>query len=64
MMYVDGHRGVRNGARESAPDSADGVWRVSGLTRVGAAEPVSRDQILRRERGQGKKKHKSFSLFS
>ena len=25
------------------------------LTRDGTAEPVSRDQILRRERGQGKK---------
>ena len=26
---------------------------MSGLTRDGTAEPVSRDQILRRERGQG-----------
>ena len=26
---------------------------MSRLTRDGAAEPVSRDQILRRERGQG-----------
>ena len=26
----------------------------SGLTRNGTAEPLSRDQILRRERGQGK----------
>ena len=26
---------------------------VSRLTRDGTAEPVSRDQILRRERGQG-----------
>ena len=30
------------------------VWRMSRLTRHGTAEPVSRDQILRRERGQGK----------
>ena len=30
--------------------------RMSRLTRDGTAEPVSRDQILRRERGQGKKK--------
>ena len=29
-------------------------WRMSRLTREGTAEPVSRDQILRRERGQGK----------
>ena len=28
---------------------------MSRLTRYGTAEPVSRDQILRRERGQGKK---------
>ena len=26
---------------------------MSRLTRVGTAEPVSRDQIVRRERGQG-----------
>ena len=26
---------------------------MSGLTRVGTAEPVSRDQIIRRKRGQG-----------
>ena len=32
---------------------------MSRLTRDGTAEPVSRDQILRRERGQGKK-HISF----
>ena len=28
-------------------------WRMSRLTRDGTAEPVSRDQILRYERGQG-----------
>ena len=28
---------------------------MSRLTRDGTAEPVSRDQIIRRERGQGKK---------
>ena len=27
---------------------------MSGLTRDGTAEPVSQDQILRREQGQGK----------
>ena len=32
------------------------VWRMSGLSQDGTAEPVSRDQILRRERGQGKKR--------
>ena len=31
------------------------VWRMSGLSRNGTAELVSRDQILRRGRGQGKK---------
>ena len=37
-------------------DDSAWVWRLSGLTRDGAAESVSRDQILRRyyERGQGK----------
>ena len=34
---------------------------MSRLTRDGTAEPVSRDQILRRERGQGKK-HISVQL--
>ena len=30
-----------------------GVWSISGLTRnVGAAEPVSKDQIIRHERGR------------
>ena len=32
-----------------------GVWRMNRLTRDGTTEPVSRDQILRRERGQGEK---------
>ena len=35
-------------------DSACWVWRMSGLTLDGTAEPVPRDQILRRERGLGK----------
>ena len=30
------------------------VWRISRLMRDGTAEPVSRDQIVLRERGQGK----------
>ena len=29
------------------------MWRISRLPRDGTAEPVSRDQILRRERVQG-----------
>ena len=29
------------------------VWRMSRQTRDGTAGPVSQDQILRRERGQG-----------
>ena len=29
------------------------MWKRSRLTRDGTAEPVSRDQIVRRERGQG-----------
>ena len=37
------------------PDSAR-VWRMNGLTRGGTAEPYSRAQFLRRERGQGKKR--------
>ena len=40
-------------SRKYAPDSA-WVWRMSRLTRDGTAEPYSRDQTLRRERGQGK----------
>ena len=38
---------------------------MNGLTREdGTAEPVSRDRILRRERGQGNKYRYSFSLLS
>ena len=47
-------RGKREKSREEAPDSA-GVLRMSRMTRDGTAEPVSRDQILRRERKQGEK---------
>ena len=36
-----------------APDSAR-VWNMSGLTRGGTVESVSRDQVLRRERVQRK----------
>ena len=42
--------------RESTINQSDSacVWRISGLTRDGTAEPLLRDQILRRERKQGK----------
>ena len=43
--------GIREKSRKQALDSAWSM-EMSKLTRVGTAEPVSRDQILRRERGQ------------
>ena len=42
-------RGTREEPREQVLDSAWSV-EMSKLTRDGTAEPVSRDQILRRER--------------
>ena len=48
--------GRRSGTREKSRKQAlDSAWsmEMSRLTRDGIAEPVSRDQILRRERGQG-----------
>ena len=47
--------GCRRGTREEFPKQAiDSAWsmEMSKLTRDGTAEPVSRDQIPRRERGQ------------
>ena len=44
--------GTREKSRKQALDSARSM-EMSRLTRDGTAEPVSRDQILRRERGQG-----------
>ena len=50
---MNGRRsGTRNKSRKKALDSAWSM-EMSRLTRDGTAEPVSRDQILRRERGQG-----------
>ena len=46
-------RGKREESRKQALDSAWSM-EMSKLTRDGTAEPVSRDQILRRERGQRK----------
>ena len=48
--------GRRSGTREkSRKQLLDSAWsmEISRLTRDGTAEPVSRDEILRRERGQG-----------
>ena len=44
-------RGTREESRKQALDSAWSM-EISKLTRDGTAEPVSRDQILRHERGQ------------
>ena len=47
--------GRRHGTREESRKQAlDSAWsmEMSKLTRDGTAEPVSRDQILRRGRGQ------------
>ena len=44
-------RGTREESRKQALDLAWSM-EMSKLTRDGTAEPVSRDQILRRERGQ------------
>ena len=46
---------------DTTPWRKAGGKRMSGLTRDGTAEPVSQDQTLGRERGQGKF---MFSLFS
>ena len=51
LKYIKRRHVKREELRE-APDFAR-IWRVSKLTRDGTAEPVSRDQILRRERGHG-----------
>ena len=45
-------RGTWEEARKQALDSAWSM-EMNKLTRDGTAEPVSRDQILKRERGQG-----------
>ena len=46
------HRGTREESRKQALDSAWSM-EMSRLMRDETAEPVSRDQFLRRERGQG-----------
>ena len=48
------NRRRRRTREESRKQALDSAWsmEMSKLTRDGTAEPVSRDQILRRERGQ------------
>ena len=52
MRAVDGMEETEESVSTVSIRFSLGVWRVSGLTLDGTAEPVSRDQILRRERGQ------------
>ena len=54
---VSKHQPIRLSTDQSDQSDSARVRRISGLTQDATAEPVSRDQILRRERGQGKKKH-------
>ena len=53
VPLMNGHR--RGTREESCKQALDSAWSMgmSRLTRVGTAEPVSRNQVLRRERGQG-----------
>ena len=51
QMDAAAERGMNPVRKKSTKFSLS--MEVSRLTRDGAAEPVSRDQILRRERGQG-----------
>ena len=54
---MNGRRcGNREESREQASDSTY-VWIMSRLTRIGTAEPISRDQILRREWALGNSIH-------
>ena len=65
-MAVDVEDGHRRGNRdvEQEPVSEHRinplVWRMGGLARAGAAEAVSTDQSIRRERGR----EDSFYIFS
>ena len=60
IPLMNGRR--RRTREESRKQALDSAWsmEMSKLTRDGTAEPVSRDQILRRERGQ-RKKHFPYS---
>ena len=50
---AESRRGIPWVSTINQSDSAR-VWRMSRPTRDGTAEPVSRNRVLRRERGQGK----------
>ena len=50
-VYTDAVAESGRNRKHHIDDSA-GLWRMSGLTRDGTTEPVSRDQIFRREWGQ------------
>ena len=50
-IMIRRRRGTRQESRKQALESARSM-EMSKLTRDGTAEPVSRDQILRRKRGQ------------
>ena len=56
-MSVDGlsrrRRRNQDESRERDPDLAS-AWRIIRLAHDGTTEPVSLDQIIRRERGKGK----------
>ena len=56
VLLIPIMNGRRSGTWEnSRKQDLDSVWsmEMSRLTRDGTAEPVSRGQIFRRERGQG-----------
>ena len=53
VPIMNGHRrGTREESRKQALDSVFSM-EMSMLTRDGTAEPVSREQFIRRQRGQG-----------
>ena len=59
-MAVDGIDGSHRGKRKEGEECVSKhqirhgrAWRLSGMARDRTAEPVSRSQIIRRERGQG-----------
>ena len=55
VMCTDNKWTPTRNSEESRKQALDSAWsmEMSNLTRDATAEPVSRDQILRRERGQG-----------
>ena len=56
VLLIPIMNGRRSGTREKSRKQAlDSAWsmEMGRLTRDETAEPISRDQIFRRERGQG-----------